>query len=97
MLYSLTVQHPVLNVAINRVSLAMKELMEREDSTAIMAGTNVTYPGVITARSALGSADVMNTAMIISIVAKLKMRGAAKFLPDGCTLVSCSLRIPLRC
>ena len=78
----LTVKHPMLNIAIERVSMAMKETAEREDAAVLMAATNVTYPGSKTTRQSLASSDVMNTAMLITITAKLEMRGADKY-PDG--------------
>lgn len=79
----LTVKHPMLNIAIDRVSLAMKETSEREDAQVLMASTNVTYPGVVTTRSGLAATDVFNTALAIAINAKLEMRGAPKYNPDG--------------
>ena len=78
----LTVKHPMLNIAIERVSMALKETSEREDAAVLMAATNVTYPGSKTTRQSLASSDVMNTAMLITITAKLEMRGADKY-PDG--------------
>lgn len=78
-----TVKHPMLNIGIERVSMAMKETAEREDANVLMAATNVTYPGVVTARSSLAATDVFNTALAITINAKLEMRGAPKFAPDG--------------
>jgi N4-gp56 family major capsid protein len=75
----LTVRHPMLNIAIERVAMAMKETAEREDATVLMAATNVTYPGSVTARSGLASTDVFNTALAVTIKAKLSMRGAPKY------------------
>lgn len=72
----LTTKHPMLQLAIDRVSLAMKETMEREAATTLMAATNVTYPGTATSRATLVATDVFNTALAITIKAKLKMRGA---------------------
>jgi len=79
----LTVRHPMLNIAVERVSMAMKEAAEREDAQVLMAGTNVTYPGANVARSTLASTDVFSTALAITINAKLEMRGAPKYMPDG--------------
>jgi N4-gp56 family major capsid protein len=79
----LTVKHPMLSIAIERVALAMKETSEREDAQVLMSGTNVTYPAAVTTRAGLANTDVINTAMIIAVVAKLKMRGAPRFFPDG--------------
>lgn len=79
----LTVKHPMLNIAIERVATSMKEVAEREDAIVLMAGTNVTYPGAVTARSGLSAADVFSTPLAITINAKLEMRGAPKYMPDG--------------
>lgn len=79
----LTVKHPMLNIAIERVAMAMKETAEREDALVLMAVPNVSYPGVVTARSGLAATDVFNTALAIAINAKLEMRGAPKYMPDG--------------
>ncbi len=79
----LTVKHPMLNIAIQRVAMAMKETTEREDAQVLMAATNITYPGVVTTRSGLAATDVFNTALAITINAKLEMRGAPKYMPDG--------------
>lgn len=79
----LTVTHPMLNIASERVAMAMKEAAEREDANVLMSATNVTYPGTVTARSGLAATDVFNTALAITINAKLEMRGAPKYNPDG--------------
>ena len=75
----LTVRHPMLQIAIDRVAMAMKETAEREDAQVLMAATNVTYPGAVTTRAGLAATDVFNTALVISTRAKLKMRGAPFF------------------
>lgn len=79
----LTVRHPMLNIATERVAMAIKETFEREDANVLLAATNVTYPGDVTARSGLAATDVFNTALAITINAKLEMRGAPKYMPDG--------------
>ncbi len=79
----LTVQHPMLNIATDRVSMAMKETAEREDAQVLMAATNITFPGAVTTRGGLAATDVFNTALAITIKTKLKMRGAPEFAPDG--------------
>lgn len=79
----LTVKHPMLSIAIERVAMAMKETQEREAAVVLMGGTNVSYPGSVTARGSLAATDVFNSSLAISIVAKLKMRGAPKYMPDG--------------
>lgn len=74
----LTVKHPMLNIAIDRVALAMKETQEREAAVVLMSGTNVTYAGNATSRDTLDSADVFNSSLIITVAAKLSMRGAPR-------------------
>ena len=78
----LTVKHPMLQIALERVSMAMKETAEREDANVLMAATNVTYPGVVAGRATLAATDVFNTAMAVTMKAKLSMRGAPKY-SDG--------------
>lgn len=75
----LTVRHPMLAIAIDRVAMAMKEAAEREDANVLMAATNVTYPGTVTGRATLAASDVFNTALAITIKAKLSMRGAPRY------------------
>ena len=79
----LTVVHPMLSLAIERTAMAMKETAEREDANVLMTATNVTYPGTVTARSGLSSTDIFNTALVIGLTTRLKMRGAPPFMPDG--------------
>ena len=78
----LTVRHPMLNIAIDRTSMVMRELAEREDALVLMALTNVTYPGTVTARSSLAATDVFNTALAVTMRSKLRMRGAPMFAGD---------------
>ena len=79
----LTVKHPMLNIATERVAMAMKETSEREDAAVLMAATNVSYAKAATSRGGLAATDVMDTALAINICAKLEMRGAPKYMPDG--------------
>ena len=79
----LTVKHPMLNIATERVAMAMKETAEREDAAVLMAATNVSYAKAATTRAGLAATDVMDSALIINMRAKLKMRGAPAFMPDG--------------
>ena len=41
----LTTVHPMLTAAIERTSLAMSEMFEREMAQTLLTGTNVTYAG----------------------------------------------------
>jgi N4-gp56 family major capsid protein len=75
----LTTTHPMLNTAIERVAMALKETGEREDALVLMTAPNTTFPGAVTARSGLAATDVFNTAMAITMKAKLKMRGAQAY------------------
>lgn len=79
-----TLKHSMLQEGQKRVSLAISEMMEREASIPLMAVSNVTFPGVVTARTGLASTDVLNTAMVVNIVAKLELRGAPKTWDGGC-------------
>jgi N4-gp56 family major capsid protein len=79
----LTVKHDMLAIAIDRVAMAMREMFEREDSIPLLAVTNVTYAGDATTRATLDAADVFNTALAITVRAKLRMRGAPPYSPDG--------------
>lgn len=79
----LTVKHPMLNIAIDRVTMAMQEVAEREDALVLMGATNVTYAGAATSRATLGAGDVFNTALAITVRAKLQMRGAPKYSDGG--------------
>jgi N4-gp56 family major capsid protein len=79
----LTVVHPMLSIAIERVAMAMKETSEREDAKVLMSAPNVTFPGVIATRATLAATDVFNTALAIAINAKLEMRGAPKYMNNG--------------
>ena len=79
----LTVKHNMMSIGIDRISMAMKEMFEREDSIPFMAVTNVTYAGAATSRATLIATDVFNTALAITCQAKLAMRGAPRYTPDG--------------
>ncbi len=74
----ITTKHPALQVAINRVALAMSEVLEREQAEVLLAGTNVFYGGDATTRATLVAADVMNTAVIIKATVDLRNTGAGE-------------------
>lgn len=73
-----TVKHPMLQIAIERVAMAMAETEEREAAQVLMSGTNVSYPGSVTSRSGLVASDVLNSNMVFKITARLGMRGAPR-------------------
>src|SRR3989442_6912411 len=75
----ITTEHPALKVAIERTALAMAEVLEREMAKMLLAGTNVYYPGAITARSSLGAGNILATALILKATAFLRSQGAADF------------------
>jgi N4-gp56 family major capsid protein len=73
----LTTVHPMLTAAIERTSLAMSEMFEREMAQTLLTGTNVTFIGAgNTDRAGLLATDVLTTAEIIGIVTTLRRRGA---------------------
>lgn len=71
----MTTVHPMLTAAIERTSLAMSEMFEREMAQTLMTGTNVTYVGGTT-RNGLTSANIMSTAVMIGATTSLRRRGA---------------------
>lgn len=76
-----TVVHPVLSLATERVSLAMSEFIERELATTLMNGTNIEYAGGVASRSALDGTKKLTTADILRTITGLRARGAMPY--DG--------------
>jgi N4-gp56 family major capsid protein len=74
----ITTTHPALQIAINRTSLAISEVMERELANTLMAGTQVFYPGAVVARSGIGASDKMDTATVLKTTVTLRNLGAAE-------------------
>ena len=74
----ITTRHPALNVAINRTSLAMAEVLEREIAETLLAGTNLVFPGAVASRAALLASSVLNTATVIKSTTSLRTAGAAE-------------------
>ncbi len=81
-----TIVHPILQIAIDRCSLAIAELMEREIAqTLLNTGTSAIYGNAgQTARSGIVTTgtpktDRMTTAMLISAAAQLRAQGAPPF------------------
>lgn len=72
----ITTHHPALAIAIDRVSMAMEETVEREQMTVLMAGTQVVYPGVITSRASLLSTSIATTATVLKATTTLRSNGA---------------------
>ena len=72
----LTVRHPVLRVAQDRLGTQHSELIDRELEDTLAGGTNVAFAGGRTSRSSLVAGDVTNTDLIRQIVANLRNQGA---------------------
>ena len=76
----LTTVHPMLTAAIERTSLAMAEMFEREMAQTLLTGTNVTYAGTsLSTRvsvSSAGSSAFLTTNEIIGLTTTLRRRGA---------------------
>ena len=75
----ITTEHPALQIAIDRTALAMAEVLEREMCVMLMGGTNVFYPGSVTSRAGLSSANKMDTATVLKATVDLANTGAAPF------------------
>jgi len=74
----ITTKHPALNVAVSRTALAMAEVLEREMAVTLLAGTSVVYPGTVTARTGIGSADRVDTAAVLKATTQLRTNGAGE-------------------
>jgi len=72
----LTTTHPMLQAAIERTSLAMAEMFEREMAETLITGTNVTFANARTSRAGIVAGDNITTAEMIGIVTTLRRRGA---------------------
>ncbi len=81
-----TITHPILQIAIDRCSLAIAELMEREmANTLLNTGTTVIYgnAGVTTRASIVNTGtpktDRLTTSTLVSATAQLRALGAPEF------------------
>lgn len=72
----ITTKHPALSMAIERTSLAISEVLEREMCQVLMAGTNVFYPGAVTARSSIVATDILSTGLVVKATSFLRDGGA---------------------
>jgi len=72
----LTLYHPVLRIAQERLAMAYAETRDREIQRVLQAVANVFYPGSITSRSGIGASDVISTNTIKKAVAFLRNKGA---------------------
>lgn len=76
----LTVNHPILQIAMDRTALAISEVTERETGRVLSTSPNVVYPGTgNTSRADLAATDVLDTASILASTVQLRGRGAADF------------------
>mgnify|MGYP001213003032 FL=1 len=72
----LTLAHPVLRVAQERLALSYAETRDREIQRALQSVTNVFYPSTYTARSSITAIDYISTGLIKKAVADLRNGGA---------------------
>lgn len=75
----ITTQHPALNIAIERTSLAMAEVLEREMGKTLLGGTNVFYGAAAANRAALDGSKKMVTSDVLAVTANLRSNGAPDF------------------
>lgn len=75
----ITTTHPALQIAVNRTALAISEVLEREMAVMLLSGTNVDYPGSVSARSGIGAADKIDTATVVKGTVALRNRGSAEW------------------
>ena len=80
-----SVNHPVLQKAIELAAYQAKETVDREICLVMLAGTNVFYPNAITARGSLTTSDKLDSGSIGKVVANLRYKGARPM--DGSFLV----------
>lgn len=83
----ITTKHPALQVAIDKTSLVMTELLEREMAQVLMTGTRVFFGGNATSRATIDANDKFDTATAIKSTVSLRNLGAADYeggLYGGC-------------
>lgn len=78
----LTVKHPVTQKATQLLGVQAARSYDRMVNSVVVAGTNVTYAGGKSARTALASGDVLTFTEIKKAVALLRNNGATEF-DDG--------------
>jgi N4-gp56 family major capsid protein len=72
----LSVKHPVLQKAIDRLSVAAAKTFERETQRVMMAGTNVQFANSKASRDLLVATDVLTSLEIGKAVTNLRKNGA---------------------
>lgn len=75
----LTVKHPVLRVAQDRLGTQHAETLDREIMRTLLGGTNVAFPSPRTTRVGLQAGDYPTTDLIRTIVSTLRAQGAATY------------------
>jgi len=75
----MTVKHPALNVARDRLATASAELQDREIQRVLMGSGSVIFPGGKTSRATLAGGDVPTTDFVSGIVATLRQLGAPTY------------------
>lgn len=79
----ITTKHPALQVAIDRVSLAMSELLEREMAVTLLDGASDTiFGGDATSRATIDANDKFDTTVALKATTNLRSKGAPTFEGD---------------
>jgi N4-gp56 family major capsid protein len=76
----MTIKHPVMNQAKERVSLQVAETLERNTFNNLFGGTQINYVNSRGARASLVAGDVINTFEISRAYAQLVNLGAPEYL-----------------
>ena len=72
----ITTKHPALNIATERTSLAMAEVLEREMAVTLLGGTNVFFGAGAANRGALDGTKKLITSDVLEVLANLRSNGA---------------------
>jgi N4-gp56 family major capsid protein len=72
----ITTKHPALNIAQERTSLAMAEVLEREMAVTLLGGTNVFFGSGAANRGALDGTKKLITSDVLAVLANLRSNGA---------------------
>jgi N4-gp56 family major capsid protein len=75
----LTVKHPVLRVAQDRLGTQHSETVDREIIKSLLGGSNVSFPAPRTSRSGLIAGDYPTTDLMRTVVSGLRATGAPTF------------------
>lgn len=77
-----TTEHPALNIAIERTSRSMSEVVEREIAGVLLGGTKVTYGTAASSRAGLDGSKVLTSADIFGATSSLRWAGAMPYEGD---------------